>query len=80
MQPTYQPGDTLLGWRWPTQPRVGRVVVAHQSGRLIIKRVAATSPQGIELRGDNPADSTDSRHFGLVPARGLKAVIIAKLL
>jgi hypothetical protein len=34
---------------------------------LLVKRVAAVTPGGVEVRGDNPAASTDSRTFGPVP-------------
>jgi phage repressor protein C with HTH and peptisase S24 domain len=85
MLPTYQPGDTLLGWRW-FRPRAGQVVVARQAGRPLIKRVArlepltsATPGGAVWLLGDNPAASTDSRHFGAVDRRALEARIILRL-
>jgi phage repressor protein C with HTH and peptisase S24 domain len=79
MQPTYQPGDTLFGWRGPFRPRPGQVVVARRSGQPIIKRVSLARPGGIDLRGDNPTQSTDSRHYGSVPHHDIEAVILAKL-
>jgi nickel-type superoxide dismutase maturation protease len=78
MQPTHQPGDTLLGLRWFAL-RPGQVVVARQAGRPIIKRVAAIDASGIHLAGDHPARSTDSRHFGPVSRAQIEARIIAKL-
>lgn len=92
MRPTYAPGDTLLGWRW-FRPRAGQVVVAiGPHGRPVIKRVsrlvrAPDAPVGSQaanipavwLLGDNPAASTDSRHFGAIPRRQLVARIIARL-
>jgi nickel-type superoxide dismutase maturation protease len=54
-----------------TRLRVGDVVVARRPDRPeleIVKRVQAIEPDGaIFLAGDNPASSTDSRHFGAVP-------------
>jgi nickel-type superoxide dismutase maturation protease len=50
--------------------RVGDVVVARRPDRPeleIIKRITAIDAAGaIVLLGDNPAASTDSRHFGPV--------------
>lgn len=70
MMPTLDPGDRLLVV--PLPPRRGRLVVVpdpRDPGRVLIKRVAAVAADGrIEVRGDNPAASTDSRHFGPVDA------------
>jgi nickel-type superoxide dismutase maturation protease len=78
MQPTYQPGDTLLGWRW-FRPRVGQVVVAHHAGRPLIKRIAQHDGPAVWLLGDNPTASTDSRQFGAVARHQLEAHIILRL-
>ncbi len=81
MEPTYEPGDTLLGLHW-FAPRRGRVVVARTAGgRPLIKRLAAVDrvKGTVILLGDNPAASTDSRHFGPLPDSALEAVIIARL-
>ncbi len=81
MLPAYQPGDTLLGWRWfrARGLRAGQVVVARQAGRPLIKRVAKTAAGHIWLAGDNPGRSTDSRHFGPVTPAQVEALILAKL-
>jgi nickel-type superoxide dismutase maturation protease len=74
MLPTLQPGDELLYAprayrRQPPQP--GDIVIARhpqQPELLIVKRVqSATSNGRYHLLGDNPPQSTDSRHFGPVP-------------
>ena len=47
----------------------GDVVLARhpqEPGRRVIKRVIAVSAAGVDLRGDNPDLSTDSRDYGLV--------------
>jgi nickel-type superoxide dismutase maturation protease len=57
------------------QPRPGEVVLAEdprQPGRELIKRVAAVDPAGVELRGDHPAASTDSRTFGALPVNTVR--------
>jgi len=66
MLPTLAPGDRLLVVR-TRRPRVGDIVAVpdpRQPGRLLVKRVAARRQGLLELRGDNPAASTDSRDFG----------------
>jgi len=74
MLPSYAPGE--LVWIDPRayrdrRPAVGEVVVAKhpfKRGVAIVKRVAFVAPDGsCELRGDNPAESTDSRSFGRIP-------------
>jgi nickel-type superoxide dismutase maturation protease len=80
MAPTLQPGDRLavvvLPGRWPL--RLGDLVALRDPrrpetegrlapGRLLVKRVTALGPSGLEVRGDAPEASTDSRQFGPVP-------------
>lgn len=67
MAPTLAAGDYVLAW--PGAPcGVGDVVVArHPDGeRVVVKRIAAVGPGGLDLRGDNPEGSTDSRSWGPV--------------
>lgn len=71
MQPTYHDGDRLLVWR-TRRVRAGQVVVVHDprgGDRLWVKRVSALTADGVDIRGDDPAHSTDSRHVGPVPRR-----------
>jgi nickel-type superoxide dismutase maturation protease len=73
MLPALAPGDRLLvlrhpRWRW----RVGQVAALRdprhpEAAALLVKRVAAVTPGGVDVRGDHPAASTDSRTFGPVP-------------
>ncbi|MHB1787748.1 MAG: nickel-type superoxide dismutase maturation protease, partial [Acidimicrobiales bacterium] len=39
--------------------------------RILIKRVIRISGESIEVRGDNPWASTDSRDFGPIPASAI---------
>ena len=78
MQPTYQPGDVLLGWRW-FRPQVGQIVVARYDGRPLIKRIARIERDYIHVVGDNSGRSTDSRHFGPLSHAHLEAKIILRL-
>ena len=73
MAPTLLPGDRLLVVRWLPHPPGSIVAVPdpRRPERLLVKRVRAVGPAGVEVRGDAEAASTDSRHFGPVPARSV---------
>jgi len=73
MTPTLAPGDRLLVMRLGVmrlgRPRRGDLVAVtdpDEPARLLVKRVAAVEPAGLELRGDNESASRDSREFGAV--------------
>jgi nickel-type superoxide dismutase maturation protease len=78
MAPALQPGDRLLVESLTyaiRTPRRGEVVLApdpRATTRELIKRVAAVDAGGVELRGDHPAASTDSRAFGPLPAASVR--------
>jgi nickel-type superoxide dismutase maturation protease len=69
MLPTLEPGDRLVAVRvpsqWPLRP--GTVVAVRDPRdprRVLVKRVRSSRAGGIEVIGDNPNASTDSRQFG----------------
>ena len=76
MRPTLEPGDRLVLRR--TGRRTGRragdllpgdlVAVAdpRQPTRVVVKRLIAVGPAGLEVHGDNIGASTDSRTYGPV--------------
>jgi nickel-type superoxide dismutase maturation protease len=72
MAPALLPGDRLLVESVTYRrrfPRAGEVVLAldpRVPERELVKRVHAAGPE-LDLRGDSPGDSTDSRTFGSVP-------------
>lgn len=73
MVPTLRPGDRVLvvrGFgRLRPAIRVGDLVALadpRDAERTMIKRVAGFDGEGVVVRGDNEAASTDSRHFGPV--------------
>jgi nickel-type superoxide dismutase maturation protease len=71
MLPTLQPGDRLLVLRRGRHLRTGDLVTVTDprdpSGRrVLVKRVVRASPAEVEVAGDNPDASTDSRTFGPV--------------
>jgi nickel-type superoxide dismutase maturation protease len=73
MAPSLRPGDRVIvvGGLGPWRPRLqaGDLVALsdpRQPARLMVKRVAAVAGDRVDVRGDNAAASTDSRHFGPV--------------
>jgi nickel-type superoxide dismutase maturation protease len=80
MAPGLLPGDRLLVESRTYHlraPRPGEVVLAadpREPERELIKRVAAVddASASAELRGDDPAASTDSREFGAVPLAAIR--------
>lgn len=69
MHPTLQAGDFCLV-RLTRRLHVGDVVVVRRPDHpdlLVVKRVAARTPAGWWLTGDNPSASDDSRVFGAAP-------------
>jgi len=74
MAPTLLPGDRLLVVR-ARRARLEHVVLApdpRRPGRELVKRVSAVDARGVQLRGDNPVASTDTRTFGAVPAEAVR--------
>jgi len=68
MAPTLLAGDRLVVVR-PVRMRVGQLVAVRdprRPDRVMVKRVASVGPLGVDVRGDNPMLSTDSRAFGPV--------------
>lgn len=78
MQPTYRPGDLLLGWRW-FRPKADDIVIVRQNNLHFIKRLMHLEGEGYWLEGDNAKASTDSRQWGYLQCDQLEAVIIAKI-
>ena len=85
MEPLLSNGDEVLldprAYRRGS-PVAGDLVVARHPYRRatqILKRVASVDTTGhCELRGDNPAASTDSRSFGAVPLDAVVGKVVAR--
>ena len=80
MQPGLSPGDRLLVRR-TDRVRPGQVVVLRdpRDGRsLWIKRVHDVADGGVDVRGDAPHRSTDSRQVGLVPRDHLVGRVVRR--
>ena len=86
MAPTLVPGEWLLVERRTyarRPPRMGEIVLAadpREPTRELIKRVAAVDePAGtVDLRGDAPEASTDSRTFGAIPMSAVRWRVVAR--
>jgi len=78
MRPTLLPGDLLVGVG-TRSAALGDIVVARVAGRSLIKRVATSDNGSLTILGDNPVASTDSRHFGSVPATMVEAIVIGRI-
>ncbi|MGA8296594.1 MAG: S26 family signal peptidase [Acidimicrobiales bacterium] len=76
MLPTLESGDHLLVRRTRRARPHELVVFFDPDGgpRLVVKRVVALHRQGLEVVGDNPGASRDSKDFGLVPYRRVVGV------
>lgn len=74
MLPSIRSGDIVVGWRGVIRP--GSVVIARARGREVIKRVYSIEGDNVDVRGDNPENSTDSREFGLLKISDILGVIM----
>ncbi len=82
MEPALTDGDVLL-----TRPatrrcaRPGRLVVVadpRNDDHLVVKRVRSVTAEGVDVRGDLPERSTDSRAWGPVPASAIRRIVVAR--
>lgn len=77
MAPAYSHGTIVFAMRLFKQPKVGDVVIVRHHRVEVMKRVDQLDDDQMYLLGDNPQESTDSRHFGWLPTSALVAVVIA---
>lgn len=80
MLPTLQPGDRLVVSRH-RRPRPGDLVAVRdprQPARLLVKRVASIDGNRVDIRGDNPRASTDSRTFGPLPTADVVGIVVRR--
>ena len=69
MRPTLLAGDRVVAVPWG-RVRPGDLVAVRdprQPERVLVKRAVGVGEVEIDVRGDSPEHSTDSRHFGPVP-------------
>lgn len=83
MLPTLRPGDRLLLVRvprwWPiTQGQLValRDPLADDGAAPVVKRVVFLAGRSVEVRGDNPSQSTDSRSYGPVGRERVLGLVV----
>ena len=81
MVPTLRHGDHALVWlAVGGRCRQGDVVIVELPSRpLSVKRVSACTDDTVEVAGDNPIGSTDSRDLGPLPRSAVRGRVIARL-
>ncbi len=72
MHPTYSSGRVALFVKSRTYSSNDVVLLVH-GGIEKIKRIKSVYNNEIYVVGDNPEYSTDSRNFGLIPLKNVKA-------
>ena len=88
MLPTFADGDRIL-IKYRTsdlQPiHQGDVVMIEREGETMLKRIVRYEIGGhtgqgmVTIEGDNKEESIDSRHWGAIPSRFVKARVIRKI-
>ena len=88
MLPTFAPGDRVLVKHRGSDMQpiyTGDVVLIEREGELMLKRIVRYEIGGhtgqgmVTVEGDNKEESIDSRHWGAIPSRFVKAKVIRKL-
>ncbi len=83
MRPTYHHGDLLLTLPIPPAAvRTGDVVVVADpwhDDHLVVKRVARIDTDGVQVHGDDPEHSTDSRVWGPLGAERLRRRVVTRV-
>ena len=82
MNPTLRDGEVVLVDR-DANIEVGDIVVAKhpiEPNSEVVKRVERINERGhYFLIGDNPDDSTDSRHYGAVTREYIKGKVVGRM-
>jgi nickel-type superoxide dismutase maturation protease len=70
MAPKYPHGKVVVARR-TKNPKVGDVVIVKHHKVELIKRVNQIHQDKVYVLGDNPEESTDSRHYGWLPLESI---------
>jgi signal peptidase I len=88
MLPAFKAGDRILIKHRSsdlTPIHQGEVVMIEREGELMLKRIVRYEIGGhtgqgmVTVEGDNKEESIDSRHWGAIPSRFVKARVLRKL-
>jgi nickel-type superoxide dismutase maturation protease len=79
MEPNFFDGQTILIQRGNRNIQVDDVVLCHHPYQelVLVKRVKQIEGDYLFLVGDNPSQSTDSRHFGMVEREQIIGTVTA---
>ncbi len=81
MLPCLVHGDTVLIHASHKNLHAGDIVLVRHPHKnvTIVKRIAKIHADGrLELLGDNPPESTDSRHFGFVSVDAVLGKVVSR--
>jgi len=76
------PAHGLAWWLRRRLVRPGALVVLSEPTdrtHLIIKRATRVTPEGVDVIGDDPGWSIDSRTFGTVPHRDVRRLVLGRV-
>lgn len=75
MHPTLPHGKLIFASRLK-KPKIGDVVIVKHHRVEVLKRIHDLKEDVVYLLGDNPQESTDSRHYGWLPINRIIAVVL----
>lgn len=75
MHPAIPHGKIVFALRH-RRPKKGDVVIVRHHRVEVLKRVHELKEDLAYLLGDNPEESTDSRHYGWLPVSSILGVVI----
>ena len=81
MVPDYLPGERVTAVRRWRRIRSGDIVVLRDPrdpNRWLLKRCVGRIGTQLDVRGDNPGLSTDSRSFGLINESAVAWIVLSK--